>query len=620
MSESRGLMEGPRFGRGFMLLLGLLGLAMVLAHWTHPEGHFTRGGLPHGDGIYHYAAVRSLVLDGDLRLRNDLALLGNPHGQPVRDDGWTGNHFTMGTALVWVPSFVVAHAVSRGGEALGLWEDAGDGTSPRCQRITMLGSVLAGWLALVLVARLLLRWFDARAVGLVVLVAAVATPLGWYATRQPSWSHAASALAVAGLCHATLLGGPSTGPRRGAVVGLWLGLSALVRPQDLVFAIWPVGEGLAALREPRRRRAAARGLCVLLAVAGACWLPQAWVWSEVYGSAWQVPQGPEFMRWGHSHWDLVLWSSRGGLLAWSPAIGLALVGLALAAWRGPLRWPARALLSSLALDVYVCGAVDDWWGGWAFGGRRLVGGTVAFAMGWAVLVQVVLERRRGGLAARILAAVLAVGAVRLSLQMQDDYLHGRLQRDVPQPLGPAWSRAFGVPLDGVLEAVGTPGSWPASWVFAVRTGAPPGRYDLAVGWALVEARGDAKGYERLWIDDPRWALAGFGPSHPRGEHRARAVQPGAVVGVPLRVPLSLHARLRAWAAAPVTLHVDVAGEPVALSLRPGWHDYPLSRVGPWPAGLGLVVLRPAVDQGAAAVEIELAWLDLHRPGHDPLAR
>lgn len=599
-----------------LLLLLVLGLALLVDQLGHPAGHFTRGGLPHGDGVYHYATVRSLVLDGDLRLANDLALLGNPHGQPVRDDGWAGSHFTIGTAIVWVPAFVVAHAVSSVGAAAGAWEDPGDGTSERCQRITMLGSVVAGALALWLMARTWQRWLGARAVGVAVVLAAAATPLWWYVARQPAWSHAASALAVAGLCHATAAGGPSLGARRGAVVGAWLGLVALVRPQDLVFASWPVGAGLAGLRDRERRGAAVRGLLVMLAVAGACWLPQAWVWRQTYGSAWIVPQGPEFMRWDASAWDLVLWSSRGGLLAWSPAIGLALVGLGWAAWRGgPLRWPARALALALVLDVYACGAVDDWWGGWAFGGRRLVGATVAFVLGWAVLLQPVLARGRGGVAARIAVAMLAIGAVRLSSQLQGDYLRGRLARGVPQPLAPAWSRAFGVPLDGALRAIGTPGSWPASWIFAARTGAPPGAWDLTAGWALVKARGDAKGYERLWIEDERWALAGLGPVHLRGQHRARVVEGRAVLAVPLREPLPLQARVRAFTEGPCTLEADVAGERIEVELRPGWHDYALARQAPWPAGTRLVRLGAGCSGTVA-----LAWLDVHLPGSDPMAR
>jgi hypothetical protein len=209
-------------------------------------------------------------------------------------------------------------------------------------------------------------------------------------------------------------------------------------------------------------------------------------------------------------------------------------------------------------------------------------------------------------------AALALGSVRLSSQMQDDLLEGRLARGVPQPLAPAWSRAFGVPLDGVLVAIGTPGSWPASWVFAARTGAPPGRYDLTAGWALVRARGDAKGYERLWVDDPRWALYGLGPVHARGDHRARAIEGRATLAVPLRLPLPLAARLRAFAAEPCTLEVDAAGERIELSLRPGWHDHALPRERPWPAGVTLVRLR-----ATCSTPVELAWLDVFLPGHDP---
>ena len=109
-----------RLGPGLWLLLGFLGVLALLAFALQPDDRFTQGGRPHGDGLYHYAQVRSLVLDGDLRLADDYARLGNPHHQPVRADGWAGNHFTLGTALVWVSSFVVAHAVSRLGDAAGV--------------------------------------------------------------------------------------------------------------------------------------------------------------------------------------------------------------------------------------------------------------------------------------------------------------------------------------------------------------------------------------------------------------------------------------------------------------------------------------------------------------------
>ncbi|MCH9683971.1 MAG: hypothetical protein K0V04_21235 [Deltaproteobacteria bacterium] len=593
-------------GLGLWLLLGLLGLAALWAHATHPAGQFTRGGQPHGDGTYHYAQVRSLVLDGDLRLANDYTLVGNPHRQPVREDGWAGSHFTVGTAITWIPSFVVAHAVTRGGDALGWWDDPGDGSSARCQRITMLGSVASGWLALVLIAMTLRRWYGRRTVGVVVVLVAASTPLWWYMTRQPSWSHAASALAVAGLVHACVRGDVARGARYGAAVGLWLGLVVLVRPQDVVFAVVPLASVLGAMRRSDTRAPAMRAAAALTVGAATCWLPQAWVWHQTYGSAWVISQGAGFMRWSHSQWDLVLWSSRGGLLPWSPLCAVAILGTAYSAIKGPTRALARALGVSLLAAVYVCGAAEDWWGGWAFGARRLVSASVVFALGWAALLEPVLARKRGGVVVRLLVVVAVLGGVRLSSQLRRDYLMGTLERGVPQAMSPVWSRAFGLPLEPAFGAVGTPGSWPASWVFAWRTGAPAGRYDETMGWALVHERRGEGGRSRLWVQHPRWAVHGWGPADLTRTHPPRAVEGEAVLAIPLREPLSVALRMRAWSARGATVHASTStGEHFELQLRPGWHDVDVPLQRPLGAGLNLLRLRPL-----SGARVEVLWVDV----------
>ena len=476
----------------------------------------------------------------------------------------------------------------------------------------MVGSVIAGWLALVLMTRTLRRWFEPRTVGVVVVLAAIATPLWWYMTRQPSWSHAASAFAVAGLVHASVRAGPRWGWRVGLELGLWLGLVGLIRPQDFVFVVVPVALGVAAARDGASLRSVGQAGATMVGVASLVWLPQAWVWLQTYGRFWLVPQGSQFMRWSESQWSLVLWSSRGGLLAWSPAVAVALVGLGIGAWkRGPLRVLSRSLLVVVLIEVFVCGAVADWWGGWAFGARRLVCCTVAFGVGWAIVLDPMI---RGASWRRWSVLVLGVAAIRLSMQMQADYLEARLERGVPQPLGPVWSRAFGVPLESVFEGIGTPGAWPVNWVFALRTGASPGAYDESVGWALVRARGDDKGYERLWILDSRWALSGLGEPARRGGHQARAIEDRAVLGLPLRQRLVLDGRLRLWASEAAEVRVEGWGTTRhALELRPGWHDYVLPSETTFAAGYSTIELY--VTQGS---DVEIAWLDVFLPGRDPM--
>ena len=75
------------------------------------------------DGTFYYAHVRSAVLDGDLRLGNDLALAyeahPNPHFEAQRFEtvltptGRVGNLFAIGTAFLWLPWFTLVVGLAR---------------------------------------------------------------------------------------------------------------------------------------------------------------------------------------------------------------------------------------------------------------------------------------------------------------------------------------------------------------------------------------------------------------------------------------------------------------------------------------------------------------------------
>src|SRR5688572_20379710 len=78
---SLGLSVG--LSRGVWAALLAVFVALTVAYVAHPEGRFTRGGRAHGDGVYYYVYLRSLVHDGDFDFENDYALLGNPHHRPI---------------------------------------------------------------------------------------------------------------------------------------------------------------------------------------------------------------------------------------------------------------------------------------------------------------------------------------------------------------------------------------------------------------------------------------------------------------------------------------------------------------------------------------------------------
>ena len=230
------------FGWGWRLALAL---ALLLFSWMyvqHPVGRFTRGGLIHGDGVYYYAYARSLVHDRDVDFENDYALLGNPHARPRTKTGLLENRFTIGPALLWTPSFLLAEGVVRVGAATGFDAGPRDGSGPLQQRVTLYASVLWGFAAIVLSALLARRFVSARVAGLAGLGILLASPLPWYMIYQPSWPHAASAFAVAAFVFVWHRGYRSRGTGGWIALGLLAGLMGLVRPQSVVFTLLPAFE------------------------------------------------------------------------------------------------------------------------------------------------------------------------------------------------------------------------------------------------------------------------------------------------------------------------------------------------------------------------------------------
>jgi hypothetical protein len=154
--------------------------------------------------------------------------------------------------------------------------------------------------------------------------------------------------------------------------------------------------------------------------------------------------------------------------------------------------------------------------------------------------------------------------------------------------------------------LGNPFSWPAPWWFALRTGAPPSRYDAAVGPMLLDGykvtfqAASPELHADLWLADRRndRFLVRF-PS-PRGAGREAVrplVAPGARILVPLNILTDLGVRCEGTASAAGTLAARWNGHETAR----------VALVAGQPVLLAFVV--PAAD-----VERELNLLDLDVTG------
>jgi hypothetical protein len=383
-----------------IVLLFVFQLALLPA--PRSDGH-----LLSSDGRCYYAYMRSLLLDGDLDLTNDIALYNArvPAGNEAPVDAWYV--FSVGPGLLWSPFFLVGHGIARLAAAVGMSSNP-DGfgfIEEACVQLASVGYAALGLVLLVgVVRRLVPRGVPPAAVAGTFLV----SPALYYSIFEPTMSHTLELFSVS-LFLWLLYGRPARENRDYFLLGVAAALVFLVRWQNIV--LWVVAAPLALGLPPFGRRATARNALTAIAGAAPVMFLQLLFWKAVFGNFITVPQGAGFMAPAEPHLLEVLFSTRHGLLSWHPALALGIAGLA---WLRP-RALAWSFAIAFALDLYVCSIAGDWWGGDAFGMRRLTGALPLLMLGVAAVIASPHPSRRP---AWVLGAVALLAAWNVAFMVQ----------------------------------------------------------------------------------------------------------------------------------------------------------------------------------------------------------
>ena len=464
------------------VLAGLFVVAVACLYTTHdargPTARIT------ADAWYYHVYTVSLVNDRDLDFTDEYKATGNWYRFGPTATGRPGNPFGVGAPLMTVPLYLVGTLVA--------WVGGGDtgGFGTAQIRLVVLASPLFSVGAIVFAWRLCRRRLGgARAAALAGPIAIfLAGPVLYYAVRQPGYAHPQATFFAAWLVDFWDASFDGERPRRLATwigLGALAGATALARPQ---LAPWWFLLVVAAVDDVRRGRAGAgagarAGAGDVSQLVGS-WLgaglaaavvfaPQLLAWKVVYGGFLVVPQGPGFMVWGAPSWSEVLFSARNGLFAWAPLYAVATLGLAVAAVRMPRL--GICLGVGVALQVWTNGAVWDWWGGGAYGGRRFDSCFVAFAYGLAVLLAAPTRPVRW--VAATLAVVCAAGGVALAMVSNVFTLEGHEGEPPPSYLARKLPPGLGAAVGALSWLV----TLPARTVFAWEHKSPMGSYDRVVG-------------------------------------------------------------------------------------------------------------------------------------------
>jgi hypothetical protein len=573
---------------GPALVLGLL-FFPLLAHFQAAGGRLS------GDGLSYYVFVHSIWKDHDFDLSDDYDHFGMLSRGDLAVPTSTGHRrtiYSVGPAAAWGPFFLVGELVGRADRLLGGHPDL-SGFGPYHVNAVALGSFLYGYAALLLMFALLRRHFCERTALCAVLLVLGASFHYWYMVLQPTYAHATSTFFAALVILLWEQRRGARGTLGFLALGLLLGLSMCVRWQNGVFLVLPGLELLARLRErPRRITFLLACLALLLLGTALGALPQMLAWKAIY-DAWILPhppQGPGFVRLS-SPWILeTLFTSRHGLLSWTPVFWLGFLGFL------PLLGRRRALASALGLPLllmtWVNMGVADYWGGHSFSIRRFDSLLPVFALGFAagieVLRRLLRERPR-----------LALAAVGLALACWNVSMAEALRRNlIPRDDTVSFSHLARANTQAFSDAVGFPTTWPASWVFALRHQRPPSQFDLLVGRYLFHMQNNLGGVIDLGVPGDEALLGeGFAGSESYAGRSTRRLRGRARLFATLNHPEDLELRLELLAESERELVVSVNGRAAGrLRLAAGFTEARLRVPGSfWRREINEVALLPSGD-------------------------
>jgi len=364
----------------YLLLAIFLGsAAFLLMPWIHGN-----------DGAGYYAPTRSIVVDGDLDLQKEYEFFVQDRPlAAIRPDPNTGKYYTqypVGVSLIWLPAVYLAHGISA---IFGL---------PTTGYTTFYYWILCFWSAFLafgglwLLFRFLEPRFGRRMAFWSVLAGWLATNLFFYMFFQASLSHAVSFFVMTLFflqCHKLQYRKGYNRYLEWGKMGLLAGFVFIIRYQDgivwLIPAIIALGKYQTLYREEQWSAVFQLMKAHLLTIFAGCLtiLPDLLLNVHHHHRLWV--SGPSYyhgafisQQWWYGL--KVLFSANHGLLFWTPAVAIALIGLML----NPLKAERRLLLITLLLHILVTGFWSFWHGAQSYSHRFFVGYIPLFIYGFAL--------------------------------------------------------------------------------------------------------------------------------------------------------------------------------------------------------------------------------------------
>ena len=392
MSKRSALYLGGVF---FFTFLWLTPLG-IFNSWVPPNihtGFYSVSTIDGGDDTGYYAFLRSTFIDGDLDFLNER---GYAHAEKINPTGYVFNNWQMGQAILFLPFFLIGHALAHLYQSLG-YPVTTDGYSAPYYFSTAVASATYLFTGLIFVYRTL-RMFTRKHVSMLATLSIwLASPLIYFSFIRQRMAHTSEFFLVAVLIFIWIRFRQSRRPIHYALIGTILGLLCMTRVINISFFALFAVDLLWEFRwdwkaNPAR---AVKKISILAGALGGGFLltmlPQIYCWYQLNG----VPFPPRHMKFAgegltsfsigpliENIYTLFL-NAKWGLLYSMPLAVLGMVGLFLKDnFSRDLRPGLLAYLAGI-FGIILLYPEDSA----SYGHRHLISALPIFALGLGTLIQ-----------------------------------------------------------------------------------------------------------------------------------------------------------------------------------------------------------------------------------------
>jgi tetratricopeptide (TPR) repeat protein len=230
MSKRSALYLGGIFFFAFLWLTPL----GIFNSWVPPNihtGFYSVTTIDGGDDTGYYAFLRSTFIDGDLDFFNER---GYAHAGKINSTGYVFNNWQMGQAILFLPFFLIGHALAHLYQSLG-YPITTDGYSAPYYIATAVASATYLFAGLIFIYRTLRMFTRKRVSMLVTLSIWFASPLIYFSFIRQRMAHTSEFFLVAVLIYIWIRFRQSRSPLYYAVIGTILGLLCMTRVINISF-------------------------------------------------------------------------------------------------------------------------------------------------------------------------------------------------------------------------------------------------------------------------------------------------------------------------------------------------------------------------------------------------